>query len=264
MYRAHLRQATMAAASHGSAHRSMGSMIPDSDDEDDAFVAQILKVIKVGGNQGQDRYRVVLSDGLNFVQGMLHTPLNHLVTEGQIVENAIVRIEEYMDNMVQNRFVMIVLAVVIIDSQYGRKIGNPSYIEDGPSAKVEAGGDAADGTQYTQPSPLRQAKRQRIECRVQPGLMRELPDGVIVSIWKFVGGGSESLALLKDARDQAHVAKALEGKYRLLLLSEHPEMEKVVQNLQKSKEELDQYCMRLHQLANAGLTVGAIAAIRAL
>ena len=265
MYRAHLRQATMAAAvSHGSTHRSMGTMIPDSDDEDDAFVAQILKVIKVGGNQGIVRYRVTLSDGLNFVQGMLHTPLNHLVTEGQIVEKAIIRIEDYMSNMVQNRFVMIVLAVVVIDSQYGRKIGNPSYIEDGPSTKVEVGGDATDGIQYTQPSPLRQAKRQRIECRVQPGLMRELPDGMIVGIWKFVGGGLESLALLGDARDRAHVARALEGKHRLLLLAEHPEMEKVIQNLRGSKEELDLYCMRLHQLANAGLTVGAIAAIRAL
>ena len=69
---------------------------------------------------------------------------------------------------------------------------------------------------------------------------------------------------MRDARDRAHVAGALEGKYRLLLLSEHPEMEKVVQNLRGSKEELDLYCMRLHQLANAGLTVGAIAAIRAL
>ena len=263
MYRAHLRQATVAAAaSHGSAHRSMGSMIPDSDDEDDAFVAQILKVIKVGGNQGIVRYRVILSDGLNFVQGMLHTPLNHLVTGGQIVENAIIRIEDYMSNMVQNRFVMIVLAVVVIDSQYGRKIGNPSYIEDGPSAKVEAGGDAADGTQYTQPLPLRQAKRQRTECCVHPGLVRELPDDVVVSIWKLVGGGPDSLALLKDDHDRAHVAKALVGKFRLLLLSEYPEMESVVQNLQGSKEELDLYCIRLHQLANTGLSVGAIAAIR--
>ena len=167
-----------------------------------------------------------------------------------------------MDNMVQNRFVMIVLAVVIIDSQYGRKIGNPSYIEDGPSAKVEAGGDAADGTQYTQPLPLRQAKRQRTECCVHPGLMRELPVDVVVSIWKLVGGGSDSLALLKDDHDRAHVAKALVGKHRLLLLAGHPEMESVVQNLRGSKEELDLYCMRLHQLANTGMSVGAIAAIR--
>ena len=61
-------------------------MIDDGNPPFRTFVAQILKVIKAGGNQGQDRYRVTLSDGLNFVQGMLHTPLNHLVTEGQIVE----------------------------------------------------------------------------------------------------------------------------------------------------------------------------------
>ena len=240
-------------------------MIDDGDPPFRTFVAQILQVIKAGGNQGMVRYRVVLSDGLNFVQGMLATQLNHLVTDGQIADNVVIRINDFMVNLVQNRTVLVVLAVDVIDSQCGQKIGNPSVVEAGPSAKVETGGDVADGTQYTE-RRVSSNKRQRIERNVQTGLLRDLSDCVIVSIWEFVGGGVESLALLEDAHDRALVAWALEGKHRILLLAEHPtsSMRTVVQNLRGSKDELDLYCMRLHQLANTGLSVGAIAAIHNL
>ena len=99
-------------------------------------VVQILKVIKVGGNQGQDRYRVILSDGQNFVQGMLATQLNQLVASGQIADNALIRVNDYMNNLVQNKNVIILLAVEVVNSQYGQKIGNPSDIEADPSAKA--------------------------------------------------------------------------------------------------------------------------------
>ena len=205
---------------------------------------------------------------------MLATQLNHLVTDGQIADNAVVRINDFMVNQVQNRTVIVVLVVDVIDSQRRQTIGNPLNIEAGPSTKVEAGGDVTDEAQYTQPSPLRlparnemmvsSNKRQRIEQSVQPGLLRDLSDCVIVCIWEFVGGGVESLALLKDAHDRAHIARALVGKHRLLLLAEHPITSTVVQNLRGGKDELDLYCMRLHQLANTGLSLGAIAAIHIL
>ena len=105
-------------------------------------VVQILKVIKVGGNQGQDRYRVILSDGQNFVQGMLATQLNQLVASGQIADNALIRVNDYMNNLVQNKNVIILLAVEVVNSQYGQKIGNPSDIEADPSAKAGAGAGA--------------------------------------------------------------------------------------------------------------------------
>ena len=92
-------------------------------------VVQVLRVIKVGGNQGQDRYRVILSDGQNFVQGMLATQLNQLVASGQIADNALIRVNDYMNNLVQNMHVIILLAVEVVNSQFGLKIGNPSDIE---------------------------------------------------------------------------------------------------------------------------------------
>jgi len=107
-------------------------------------VVQIMKVIKVSGNNnnGQDRYRVILSDGQNFVQGMLATQLNQLVASGQIVDHALIRVNDYMNNLVQNKNVIILLAVEVVNSQYGQRIGNPSDIEADPSAKTGAGAGA--------------------------------------------------------------------------------------------------------------------------
>ena len=96
------------------------------------FVAQILKVIKMGSNQGQDRYRVVLSDGLKLVQGVLATQLNHLVANGQIVDNATIRISDYVVNPVKNGTVTVILAVDVVDSHRGQNFGNPSNIEAEP------------------------------------------------------------------------------------------------------------------------------------
>ena len=106
-----------------------------------ASVVQVLRVIKVNGssNNNQDRYRVILSDGQNFVQGMLATQLNHLVTNNQIVDYALIRVNDYMNNLVQNKNVIILLAVDVVNAQYGQKIGNPSDIEADPSAKAGAG-----------------------------------------------------------------------------------------------------------------------------
>ena len=41
---------------------------------------------KVGGNaqQGQDRFRLVISDGAHYMQAMLATQLNHIVEQGQV------------------------------------------------------------------------------------------------------------------------------------------------------------------------------------
>jgi replication factor A1 len=101
----------------------------DGQQSDPSFLptVQIIKLIKVGNANG-DRYRAVLSDGHNFVQGMLATQLNGLVTSGQIADNTIVRVRDYMNNLIQDRNVIILLGIDIVSTP-GSKVGEPTDVE---------------------------------------------------------------------------------------------------------------------------------------
>jgi replication factor A1 len=55
------------------------------------------------------RVQVILSDGTHFAQGMLATQLNHLVEVGAVQANCIIHLNEYMNNRIQDRLVVIVL-----------------------------------------------------------------------------------------------------------------------------------------------------------
>mmetsp|Transcript_27892 Transcript_27892/g.39242 ORF Transcript_27892/g.39242 Transcript_27892/m.39242 type:complete len:642 (-) Transcript_27892:59-1984(-) len=95
---------------------------------DPAFapVLQLMAVKAVGGSS--DRYRTILSDGQHYVQGMLATQINHMVHSGQIADNSIVRVDDFMNNSVQNRTVIIVLGLTVMDTT-AERIGSPVDIE---------------------------------------------------------------------------------------------------------------------------------------
>ncbi|GAA5841988.1 hypothetical protein JCM11251_001438 [Rhodosporidiobolus azoricus] len=94
-------------------------------------VLQVLSVKKVNQTgQGTDRYRLILSDGDHFVQAMLTTTLNGLVTgdEPAISKFSIVKLPGYAVNVVQNRRIVIILNIeplAIADD----KIGQPVSVE---------------------------------------------------------------------------------------------------------------------------------------
>lgn len=52
---------------------------------------------------GQDRYRVLLSDGEYQYSGMVATQLTFMVTDGQFKEGSIVRVTDYLCNPVQDK-----------------------------------------------------------------------------------------------------------------------------------------------------------------
>lgn len=52
---------------------------------------------------GPDRYRVVLSDGDNYVQCMLATQANHVVHDGKLVKGCILRLKTYSSNSVKGK-----------------------------------------------------------------------------------------------------------------------------------------------------------------
>ena len=67
-----------------------------------------VKLMHPSANQN-DRYRLVLSDGEYYHQSMLATAQNELVTSGQLVENCVVCLEDFVLNEIgaQGRFVLI-------------------------------------------------------------------------------------------------------------------------------------------------------------
>mmetsp|Transcript_38141 Transcript_38141/g.44412 ORF Transcript_38141/g.44412 Transcript_38141/m.44412 type:complete len:652 (+) Transcript_38141:281-2236(+) len=95
-------------------------------------VVQILNVKRVGGGS-QERWRVVISDGEHFIQGMLATQINHFITSNEIQENSIIKINDNMTNLINNRIIVIVLNLEVLNSTPGLKIGNPVDVGTAPS-----------------------------------------------------------------------------------------------------------------------------------
>jgi len=120
-------------------------------------ILQVLSAKKVNAaNQAQDRYRLILSDGDHFAQAMLTTSLNHLVAGDTptIGKNAVVKLQTYAVNVVQNRRIIIVLAVELVDDSVTDKIGSPTSIE----TAVQAGAAAPPGAAAaTADAPMRDA-----------------------------------------------------------------------------------------------------------
>ncbi|KAH0832173.1 hypothetical protein J3R83DRAFT_13086 [Lanmaoa asiatica] len=92
------------------------------------YAVQLLSIKKV--NQATsavsaiDRYRIILSDGVHFVQAMLATQLNELVSRGDIVKNTIVVVDKLTCNFVQDKRLIIILDLHV-SSRDEEKIGNP-------------------------------------------------------------------------------------------------------------------------------------------
>lgn len=72
---------------------------------------------------------MILSDGEHYCNGMLATQQNNLVHSGQICENVLVKVLDYMNNQVQGRMVVIVLGLEVFSSAETSRIGNPQNID---------------------------------------------------------------------------------------------------------------------------------------
>ncbi|KAI0672914.1 replication factor-a protein [Trametes maxima] len=109
-----------------------------------------------------DRYRVIVSDGVNFLQSMLATQLNHLVEEEQVLKHSIAVIEKFTCNLVQGKKLLIILALRVLHKE-AEKIGSPAALQpraggSGPSVETEtptpAATTPAPSTSATTPTPM--------------------------------------------------------------------------------------------------------------
>lgn len=108
----------------------------------DTPIMQILGSKKISGAGDNERYRLLVSDGVHVNSfAMLATQLNEKIRNGDLSDNTIVRIKRYITSVVPNsgkgeKRVMIILDVEVVapGSKVGGRIGNPqSWSVDGPA-----------------------------------------------------------------------------------------------------------------------------------
>lgn len=103
--------------------------------QDDHFapICQIINIKNVTNkNSNSDqpsRYRIIVSDGECYIQGMLATQLNHLIESKELDTHHIVRIKQFIINGVKGKTLMVVLGLDILDTSVHQKIGSPVDVE---------------------------------------------------------------------------------------------------------------------------------------
>jgi hypothetical protein len=98
-------------------------------------VYQVISIKAVGTtSMGCQRYRIVLSDGQFFVQGMLATQLNSMIEEtGELQVNSVIRVLDFMNNAVQTKNVIIVLKLEILGSAPRSALGIRAILKRNPT-----------------------------------------------------------------------------------------------------------------------------------
>ncbi|KAK0211172.1 hypothetical protein DFS33DRAFT_355950 [Desarmillaria ectypa] len=122
-----------------------------SDMEDKIFQSQVtlqvLSTKKVPQTKGaQDRYRIILSDGMHYIQAMLATQLNSLVDEETVTKNTVILVEKMTCSVVQERRLIVVLEIRVLGTP-AEKIGNPVSLNktDGTPAPAQGTSSASTG-----------------------------------------------------------------------------------------------------------------------
>ncbi|KAJ7172077.1 hypothetical protein C8R46DRAFT_1215943 [Mycena filopes] len=136
----------------------------DSSLFDATHTLQLLSVRLVNSNATStvDRYRIIVSDGVHFIQAMLATQLNNLVKDEQIKKNSIVNVTKMTCNFVQDKRLLIILSLDVVEHT-DIKIGNPATL--GPEPAAAGTPTASTSAQQTPapqaPAPVKQQQQQQ-------------------------------------------------------------------------------------------------------
>lgn len=96
---------------------------------------QVINVKAVTSGQG-DRYRVVMSDGQHYVQGMLASQLNYLAETQALQINCLLEVTDFMTNSVGGKKTIVILlnARVLTNVGSHSRLGSPTEIQGTPGA----------------------------------------------------------------------------------------------------------------------------------
>lgn len=104
--------------------------ISDNEDVHEPIVQCVqIKPMAPGAN-GQERYRVVWNDSVNFIQSMITQQANWIVTEGKLKKGSVCRLKQFQANMVKERLILVVIDLEVLE-EYGEpeKLGQPVALE---------------------------------------------------------------------------------------------------------------------------------------
>lgn len=114
------------------------------------FIAQVLQIKELSSTPtGPKRFRLVISDGDNFVQCMLSSQHNELVYSNQITKGQIIRVRDYTPSNMKDKLVIVLLDIEVL-AEFGvrDKIGAPGPIDLKTKQEDGAGGDVGGTTFY--------------------------------------------------------------------------------------------------------------------
>ncbi|CAL9134919.1 unnamed protein product [Musa textilis] len=98
-------------------------------------VVQVWEVKLVNTQQSTtERYRMLLSDGAHMQQAMLATQMNGLVKLGTLQKHSIVRLDEFICNVIQNRRIIIIINLEVLVSN-SNAIGEPKLYDNGSASQ---------------------------------------------------------------------------------------------------------------------------------
>ncbi|XXG75497.1 hypothetical protein AAC387_Pa08g0052 [Persea americana] len=95
-----------------------------------------IRLVNTAQNTAE-RYRMLLSDGTNMQQAMLATQMNHVVKSGKLQKGSIVRLTEFICNLIQNRKIIIIINLEVIVEKCDL-IGEPKQYVDGATGASTA------------------------------------------------------------------------------------------------------------------------------
>ncbi|KAF8623485.1 hypothetical protein AX15_006268 [Amanita polypyramis BW_CC] len=103
---------------------------------DKEHVLQVLSIKQVNAPTPSVpvRYRIIVSDGENYIQVLLATQLNQYVQDQEIQRNSVIKIAKAMYSVAQNKPIIVVLALSVLGTAQD-KLGDPKQISEGDSSK---------------------------------------------------------------------------------------------------------------------------------
>ena len=90
-------------------------------------IIDLKKIESAAGGAGT-RWRIIISDGQHHQQAMLATQLNANVDSKEVQLNSVVKLTNFITNMVQERKIIIVLGIEVLNTADGR-IGAPISVD---------------------------------------------------------------------------------------------------------------------------------------
>ncbi|KAK5124363.1 hypothetical protein LTR85_001580 [Meristemomyces frigidus] len=135
-------------------------------------ILQCVQIKPMASQNGNERYRVVMNDTRNFIQGMLAQQTNHVITDGKLKKGSLCRLTSYQANFVKDKHILIILDLDILE-EYGEpeKIGTPVALEapkqeaTAEDVKPQPGNIAGNGFYGNKPQ---QAQEQQQQQRALP------------------------------------------------------------------------------------------------